>query len=123
MFINYENNSVEKLFTDLCDVTNSKNLLLKKIGKDKTMAAKKRKNQIEAAPNFKSYLNLHAGNPHALHGDLAGFYAIEINAHTRMIIKPVAEDLSAEALSKCDKVIIEGIIEYHDGGKNEWLIP
>ena len=122
MFINYENNSVEKLFTDLCDVTNSKNLLLEKIGKDKTIAAKKRKNQIEAAPNFKSYLNLHVGNPHALHGDLEGFYAIKITADTRMIIQPCADDLSAEALSKCDTVIIKGILNYH-GGKNEWLIP
>lgn len=122
MFINYENNSVEKLFTDLCDVTNSKNLLLKKIGKDKTMAAKKRKNQIEAAPNFKSYLDLRLGKPHALHGDLEGLYAIEITADTRMIIRPVADDLSAEALSKCDTVIIKGILNYH-GGKNEWLIP
>lgn len=122
VLINYDDNYIKELFTDLCDVANSKNLLQKKIGKDKTIAVKKRKNQIEAASNFKLYLDTRLGKPHILHGNLEGLYAIEINAHTRMIIKPVAEDLSAEALSKCDKVIIEGIIEYH-GGKDEWLIP
>lgn len=122
MLVTYDNNWIKELFTDLCDVANSKNLLKKKIGKEKTIVAKKRKNQIEAAPNFKSYLSFRLGNPHSLTGDLDGLYAVDINAHTRLIIEPVSDNLSAEALAKCDTVILKGIVEYH-GGKNEWLIP
>lgn len=122
MLVTYDNEWIKELFLNLSDVANSKNLLLKKIGKEKTVAVKKRKNQIEAATNFKSYLNLHLGNPHALTGDLNGLYGVEINAHTRLILKPVSDDLSPAALAKCDTVILKGIVEYH-GGKNEWLIP
>lgn len=122
MLVTYDNDWIKELFTDLSDVANTKNLLQKKLGKDKTIAAKKRKNQIEAAPNFKSYLSFHIGNPHSLTGDLDGLYGVDINVHTRLIIKPVSENLSAEVLAKCDTVILKGIVEYH-GGKNEWLIP
>lgn len=122
MTITYEDGYIEELLTDLCDVANSRNLLQKKIGRDKTLIVKKRKIQMEAAPNYKSYLDYHIGNPHLLKGDLEGLYGIDINAHTRLIIKPVAEDLSAESLAKCDTVVLIGLVEYH-GGKNEWLIP
>ena len=122
MLIIYENDWIKELFSDISDVSNSKNLLQKKVGKERAFAAKKRKLQIEAATNFMSYLNLRIGKPHCLSGDLSGYYAIDINAHTRLIIKPQSEDLSPEALAKCDTVILKGIIEYH-GGKNEWLIP
>jgi len=119
--ITYENEYIKELFIDLSDIANSKNLMQRKIGKDKTLAAKKRKNQLEAAPNFKSYLNLHLGNPHSLTGDLQNYYAVDINAHIRLVIKPDSKDLSSEELKKCKTVIIIGIIEYH-GGKDEWLI-
>ena len=118
MLIIYENDWIKELFSDISDVSNSRNLL----HKERAFAAKKRKLQIEAATNFMSYLNLRIGKPHCLSGDLSGYYAIDINAHTRLIIKPQSEDLSPEALAKCDAVILKGIIEYH-GGKNEWLIP
>lgn len=122
MQITYENDWIRELFTDLSDVANSKNLLQKKIGKDKTVSVKKRKNQIEAAANFKAYLDFHIGNPHSLTGDLKGLYGVDINAHTRLILCPCSKDLSAESLIKCDSIIIKGIVEYH-GDKNEWLIP
>lgn len=120
--ITYEDEYIKELFIDLGDVVNSRNLMQRKIGKDKTVVAKKRKNQLEAAPNFKSYLNLHIGNPHSLTGDLQGYYGVDINAHTRIIIKPDSKNFSSEELEKCDTVIIIGIVEYH-GGKNEWIIP
>ncbi len=122
MEINYDNAQVEKLFRDLNDVKNSRNLLQKKIGKEKAIATKKRKNQIEASTNFQAYLDLHIGNPHSLTGNLASCYAVDINAHIRLIIKPISNDLSAESLKLCTSVIIRGIMEYH-GGKDEWIIP
>lgn len=122
MLVTYDNSLIEDLIKDISDVARSRNLLQKKIGKDRAFALKKRKNQMEAAPNFKSYLSYHIGNPHLLHGDLEGLYGVDINAHTRLIIEPMSEDLSAESLAKCDTVILKGLVEYH-GDKNEWLIP
>lgn len=122
MVITYADKYIEQLFTDISDVSNSRNLLQKAVGKDRTIVLKKRKNQIEAVLNFKSYLNFHIGNPHLLHGDLEGLCAIEVNAHTRLIVQPVADDLSAESLARCDTVVLKGVVEYH-GGKNEWLVP
>lgn len=122
MFITYDDSYIEELITDISDVSNSKNLLQKKIGKDRAIVLKKRKNQIEAAANFKSYLSFHIGNPHLLHGDLEGLCAVDINAHTRLIVKPISDDMSAESFEMCDTVILKGLVEYH-GDKNEWLIP
>lgn len=122
MLITYDNSFLEELVTDISDIANSQNLLQKKVGKDRALALKKRKNQIEASPNFKAYIGFHIGNPHLLHGDLEGLYGVDINAHTRLVIKPLADDLSAESLAVCDTVILKGMIEYH-GDKNEWLIP
>lgn len=61
------------------------------------------------------------GNPHSLIEDLQNYYAVDINALTRLVIKADSKDLSSEELKKCKTVIIIGIIEYH-GGKDEWLI-
>ena len=122
MDIVYNDKKVEKLFTDLNDVIHSKNLLQRRVGKDRAIAVKKRKNQIEAASTFKSYLNLHIGNPHLLREDLAGLYGVDIDPHLRLIIEPVSDDLSPESLAKCETVVLIGLVEYH-GDKNEWLIP
>lgn len=51
MQITYEDEYIKELFIDLGDVANSRNLMQRKIGKDKTVVAKKRKNQLESAPN------------------------------------------------------------------------
>ena len=122
MEIVYKNKKVEKIFLDMNDVIHSKNLLQRHIGKERAITVKRRKNQIEAAPNFNSYLKLHIGNPHLLHEDLAGLYGVDIDPHLRLIIKPVSDDLSPESLAKCETVVLIGLVEYH-GEKNEWLVP
>ena len=122
MEIIYNDKKVKKLFADLNDVIHSKNLLQRSIGKERAITVKKRKNQIEAASNFNSYLKLHIGNPHLLHEDLAGLYGVDIDPHLRLIIKPISADLSSESLAKCETVVLIGLVEYH-GDKNEWLIP
>jgi len=45
LLVTYDNDWIKELFTDLSDVANTKNLLQKKLGKDKTIAAKKKSNR------------------------------------------------------------------------------
>lgn len=46
---------------------------------------------------------------------------MDLDKNTRLIIQPDPPDLSPEALKKCEKVRIIGIVDYH-GDKNEWII-
>ena len=121
MELQYSNESVQKYFSDLCDIASSDNLLQKKIGSMLTKTAKKRVDQIKAAANFQKYLDFHIGNPHSLKGDLSSYYGVDLDKHTRLIIQPIPPDLSSEALKICEKAMIIGIADYH-GDKNEWLI-
>ena len=121
MEISYSNTTIKDLFSDLFEIAISKNLLQKKIGQILTKTTKKRLNQLKSASTFQKYLDFHIGNPHSLTGDLSGYYGVDLDKHTRLIIHPVPPDLSAEALRICEKVMIIGIVDYH-GDKNEWLI-
>lgn len=121
MEIEYANASIQQYFSDLYDVSNSKNLLQKKIGPILTKNAKKRVDQLKSASTFQKYLDFHIGNPHSLIGDLSTYYGVDLDKNTRLIIQPVPPDLSAEALKICEKVKIIGIVDYH-GDKNEWII-
>lgn len=121
MNIEYSNTKMEILFSDLYNVSKSKNLLKKEIGIDLVKVIKKRLNQIYAATTFKMYLNLHVGNPHSLTGDFKQYYGVDLNKHVRLIIQPVPADQSAEALANCEITKIIGVVDYH-GDKNEWLI-
>ena len=121
MELQYSNESIQKYFSDLCDVANSQNLLQKKIGQILTKNAKKRIDHLKIAQTFQKYLDFHIGNPHSLKGDLSSYYGVDLDAHTRLIIQPIPPDLSSEALKICEKVKIIGIVDYH-GDKNEWLI-
>ena len=114
------NKKIEKVFTDLENITKSRNLLQRKVGKDQADIVRVRLKQLRGAVNFQEYLDLHIGNPHGLTGDMMGFFAVDLNAHARLIIKPDSIDLSAEALRSCNKVEIVGIIEEYHGGKYEW---
>lgn len=121
MELEFANSSIQEYISDLCDIANSKNLLQKKIGLILTKATKKRINQLNVAVTFQRYLDFRIGSPHSLTGDLSGYYGVDLDSHTRLIIQPVPPDLSAEALKICETVRIIGIVDYH-GDKNEWVI-
>lgn len=121
MEIEYINQNINELFSDLFDIANSKNLLQKKIGPNLAKKSKMRITQLKSSSTFQKYLDFHIGNPHSLKGDLAKFYGVDLDAHTRLIIQPDPPDLSSEALKICEKVMVIGIVDYH-GDKNEWLI-
>lgn len=121
MEIEYENSEIQKYFSDLCDVQNSKNLLQRKIGQQLARKSKQRIDQLKSSATFQKYLNLHLGNPHRLNGNMDTYYGVDLDKQTRLIIQPVPPDLSSEALKICETVKIIGIVDYH-GDKNEWLI-
>ena len=121
MELQYANKSIQEYFSDLCDVANSRNLLQKKIGQLLAKNAKKRIDHLKIAKTFQKYLDFHIGNPHSLVGNFSGFYGVDLDSHTRLIIQPIPPDLSSEALKICEKVNVIGIVDYH-GDKNEWLI-
>ncbi len=121
MELQYINKSIQEYFSDLCDVANSKNLLQKKIGQILAKNSKRRIDHLKITQTFQKYLDFHIGNPHSLTGSLSGFYGVDLDSHTRLIIQPIPPDLSSEALKICEKVMIIGIVDYH-GDKNEWLI-
>lgn len=115
MLIEYEDEAVEKVFTDFI-------LMRRKVGNDITKATKKRLDQIKASINFNIYLSTGLGKPHPLYENLKGYYGISITGNLRLIVKPDAKSLDPEDLKECDTVIIKGVMDYH-GRKNEWLIP
>ena len=94
----------------------------KKHGKEFAKRAKQRIDQINAIPRFNEYVMLGLGNPHVLAGDFEGYYGVSLTGNTRIILKPISEDLSVESLSKCEEVILKGVVDYH-GQKDEWIIP
>ena len=87
-----------------------------------TKQVKKRYNQLKAADNFIIYLNTRLGNPHSLSGELEGYYAVNITANKRLIIRPKTDSLDYDSLKMCETVIVKGVLDYH-GKKYEWLIP
>ena len=115
MQIEYDNPNVRKYFDDFL-------LMQKTHGKDLTKIIKKRYDALKAANNFAIFLTTGLGKPHSLTGNLKGMYKVDVSANLRLIIQPIADDLSPEALAKCDTIIIKGVEDYH-GTKNEWIIP
>lgn len=103
MHIEYENESVRKIFSDL-------DLMKKEIGNDRARAIKKRLDQLRAAINFSIYLTTGLGKPHPLYENLKGYYGIIITGSIRLIVKPDTESLESEALKECDTVIIKGVM-------------
>ena len=96
--------------------------VIKKIGIDMTKQYKRRIEQIKAANNFKEYLDTGLGDPHPLTGNLDRLFGIKINKNYRLIVEAISEKLDDDSLRKCDKVILKGVVDYHDG-KCEWIIP
>ncbi|MBS3985046.1 MAG: hypothetical protein KGZ66_05535 [Selenomonadales bacterium] len=115
MLVEYEAESVRKVFTDLA-------VMQRKIGSDMARTTKKRLDQLRAAPNFGAYMATGLGRPHPLVGGLKGYFAIGVTGNVRLIVKPHSALGVAETLHECDAVIVKGVVDYH-GGKNEWLVP
>jgi plasmid maintenance system killer protein len=115
LLITYENQRVEKKFSDF-------DRLAIEIGKDLARTLKKRMNELSAAPSFQSFLSLRLGKPHSLSGNLDGYFGIHLTPNVRLIVKPSSADNSAESLSICGIVIVKGVSDYH-GGKENWIVP
>ena len=123
MQITYEDDSVKELFEDLCQIQMSKGLMKKQIGAELTRSVKKRYDQLKAAENFSIYLGTGLGKPHSLTG-MEGCYGVNVTANWRLVIQPMTENISPEALKHCDTVQIKGVVDYHGkGAKSNWIIP
>ena len=123
MELEFTDLKLQELFLDMDNVKGSKNLLIRKIGKEFAVLVKKRTNQLKASSTFSNYLKIGLGKPHSLSGEnMPNYYGISLTANYRLIVEPKVPDLSAETLEKCDTVIIIGVIDYHGTNKN-WLIP
>ena len=106
------------------DVRNSKNLMVKAIGAELTKAVKKRYNQIVSFTSFSALQQSGIGKMESLGADRKGSYSLRVSANFRLIVTPKTTDHSAESLSVCDTLIIEGVIDYHGKGKkHSWIIP
>lgn len=123
MQIIYEDDSVRELFEDLCQIQMPRGLMKKQIGAELTRAVKKRFDQLKAAKNFYIYLTTGLGKPHLLTG-MDRCYAVHVTANWRLVLEPIADNISPEALKQCDTVQIKGVVDYHGkGSKNNWIIP
>lgn len=114
LLIGYED-GIKDLFFDFTKMQ-------KKCGTELARAIKKRLNQLSAAKNFSEYLSIGLGKPHALSTNMGGLYAVSVTGNLRLIILPVSADSGAASLTKCDTILIKGVLDYH-GTKNEWIIP
>lgn len=124
LFVEYEDPKVQRIFEDMNDVQNSKNLMIKKIGLEKTKAVKKKYNQIIAFSSFSSLLESRIGKMESLSGDKEGSYSLRLTANYRLIVAPNTENRSVEGLRNCDTIIIRGVMDYHgQGANNNWIIP
>lgn len=95
---------------------------LKKRAGQLSKPIKLRIDQIRAATNYLEYQSIGLGNPHLLDGNFKGCFAVSVSKNYRLIGRLCVEDLSPESLEKCDKVVIEGVVDYH-GKSNNWIIP
>ena len=83
---------------------------------------KLRIDQIRAAANYREYQPIGLGKPHLLDGDFEGCFAVNVSKNYRLIGRLCVEDLRPESLEQCDKVVLEGVVDYH-GKTSTWIIP
>lgn len=112
MIVEFDDKKVQRLFEDLVDVRNSRNLMTKEVGVELTRAVKKRLDQIVAFEYFSELQNSGLGRMESLLGDMHGDYSLRTTANYRIIVTPKSIERSAEALKKCDTLIIKGVIDY-----------
>ena len=95
MQFEYKDEKVRKI---LCDTK----ILQKKVGLEIGKKIKQRMNQLQAANNFNEYLTkIKFGNPHALTGNLSGYFGISITSNYRIIVEPLEVENDLESLKKC----------------------
>lgn len=95
--------------------------IVRKIGLEMTRKLKKRLLQMKASSNFANYVNTGLGKPHPLNCDLDGYYGITITGNFRLVVKPITDAYDVKSLSKCDTVLVKGVVDYH-GRKNDWIL-
>lgn len=118
------NQKIKRYFDDLNDVQGSKHLMERKIGLNLTHAVKRRYNQLLSFTDFSKLMLSGIGDIESLKGDMKGLYSMTISGNYRLVIEPVARDLSAESLKICDTVKIREVVDYHGkGSKKNRLIP
>lgn len=119
----YLNRFVEELLEDLIDVSKERKLLMNYMSKDTVRMLKKRIDYFRSAPNFQWCLNNPIGNFESLIGNYQHKYSIKLDRNYRLIVSPNVSDYSPESLLNCTEYFIEGVVDYHGNGKDNWLIP
>ncbi len=115
MKLGYRSKKVARYFNDFI-------LFKKEKGPELAIAAKLRIDQLKAAENFQLYLDTGLGRPHPLAGNFHKSYGINMTGRIRLIVTPIADNLSRESLKLCEEIVIERVADYH-GRKIEWIIP
>lgn len=115
--VDFTNQKLRKLF-DMPTYNNLK----KKIGLELTKPVKLRIQQIKASSSFYKYIETRLGRPERLSGVDDDKYSVVLTGNYRLIVKPITEGYDKESLLNCDRVIIEGVVDYH-GDKYNWIIP
>jgi proteic killer suppression protein/toxin YoeB len=99
-------------------------MMTQEVGTELTRAIKKRLDQIVAFEYFGELQSSGFGKMESLAGDMHGDYSIRVTANYRLIVSPKSSNRSAEALKRCDTLIIKGVVDYHGKtNKLNWLIP
>lgn len=117
MQFTYENDKVRSAIEE-----NEYTWVIKSIGMQMTKTLKRRILQIKASNNFMIYFKTGLGKPHPLDGNLKGSYGISITGNYRLVVEPITDAYDVESLSKCDTVLVKGVVDYH-GGKYNWILP
>lgn len=117
MQFTYENDEIRSVIEE-----NEYTWVIKSIGMQMTKTLKKRILQIKASNNFMIYFKTGLGKPHPLDGNLKGSYGISITGNYRLVVEPITDAYDVETLSKCDTVLVKGVVDYH-GGKYNWILP
>ena len=117
MIIDYENNKIEKFFSNWEHTA-------KKCGFETAKLIKKRFEQIKASADIDVFYSLGIGKPHLLKGDMTGCLGISITGNLRLIliIKDYSPKKSLTEIFKTNHLTIKGVCDYH-GDKYEWIIP
>lgn len=122
MDVLFDDANVKDLVLDLEDVTVIKKKITKVLSKDTSRKLKLRLDQLKAAPSFQWLIDNPIGHFESLTGDFNHKYSLRLDANYRLIIRPDSSDYTRDALSKCTKYYLVGVVDYH-GNKRNWLIP
>jgi len=119
----FHNDLVKELINDLMDVSNTKKKILKFMSYDLARNLKNRCDVLKASPHFLFLLNNPIFHFEQLTNNLKGYYSLRLNKNYRLIIEPKHIYTMVLEYEKCEEIYIEGVVDYHGKGKNNWLIP